>query len=305
MASVTRIDPPVALRERIDRGDIVTNYGLQVVYRQQGNYMVRPEAQTQMAAPNGPQPQTPTEVQPEPNFGAWSVTPDVWFKLHYKALTIEFEGVGIYGKIAQAGHAGRDSHRQADAVQLGWVVASELRLYPGCAVRRAWKRAARQAIRPKNAGQYLNYRGGSCSSRRATTPSSDFHFSPDYHVDEILFRHIIGTVTNAIYIKPQTAYWFDLGRTRALGLNGSSPLQHGAGPGVDARQRADDGPRDGRGRRLSQHRRRLLRRVHLGRPLAARRAEPPVAAVDDRRGRVRRADPPHLPRREVLATYFL
>ena len=49
----------------------------------------------------------------------------------------------------------------------------------------------------------------------------DFHFSPDYHVDEILFRHILGTVTNAIYIKPQTAYWFDLGRTRALGLNGS------------------------------------------------------------------------------------
>ena len=26
---------------------------------------------------------------------------------------------------------------------------------------------------------------------------NDFHFSPDYHVDEILFRHILGTVTNA------------------------------------------------------------------------------------------------------------
>ena len=34
----------------------------------------------------------------------------------------------------------------------------------------------------------------------------DFHFSPDYHVDEILFRHILGTVTNANYIKPKAAY---------------------------------------------------------------------------------------------------
>jgi uncharacterized protein (TIGR04551 family) len=50
---------------------------------------------------------------------------------------------------------------------------------------------------------------------------NDFHFSPDYHVDQILFRHIMGTVTNVMYVKPQAAYWFDLGRTRQLGLNGS------------------------------------------------------------------------------------
>ena len=37
MASITRIDNPVTLRERVDRGDIVVNYGLQVVYRNQGN----------------------------------------------------------------------------------------------------------------------------------------------------------------------------------------------------------------------------------------------------------------------------
>jgi uncharacterized protein (TIGR04551 family) len=31
---------------------------------------------------------------------------------------------------------------------------------------------------------------------------SNFHFDPDYHVDLILFRRILGTVTNAIYVKP-------------------------------------------------------------------------------------------------------
>ena len=221
MASVTRIDPPVALRERIDRGDIVTNYGLQVVYRQQGNYMVRPEAQTQMAAPNGPQPQTPTEVQPEPNFGAWSVTPDVWFKLHYKALTIEFEGVGIYGKIANPGTLAKDSVAQTLTLrQLGWVVASELRLYRD-ALFVGLETGGASGDQAEDAGQYLNYRWRFVQQPTGDHRISDFHFSPDYHVDQILFRHIIGTVTNAVYIKPQTAYWFDLGRTRALGLNGS------------------------------------------------------------------------------------
>ena len=32
---------------------------------------------------------------------------------------------------------------------------------------------------------------------------SDFKFSPDYHVDQIFFRHILGTVTNAMYFKPR------------------------------------------------------------------------------------------------------
>jgi uncharacterized protein (TIGR04551 family) len=34
------------------------------------------------------------------------------------------------------------------------------------------------------------------------TTVDNFRFHPDYHVDQILFREIIGTVTDAIYIKP-------------------------------------------------------------------------------------------------------
>ena len=56
---------------------------------------------------------------------------------------------------------------------------------------------------------------------------NDFHFSPEYHVDEILFRRILGTVTNAIYFKPSIAYWLDLDsrrktRCRHLGLGSST-----------------------------------------------------------------------------------
>ena len=37
--------------------------------------------------------------------------------------------------------------------------------------------------------------------------ASRFTFDPDYHVDMILFRRILGTVYNATYFKPAVTYW--------------------------------------------------------------------------------------------------
>jgi uncharacterized protein (TIGR04551 family) len=221
MASITRIDSPVTLRERIDRGDIVFNYGLQVVYREQGD-IVQPvnTATTQTQGTNGPQPQTPTEVGMTVPYGAWSLTPDLWFKLHYKALTIEFEGIGIFGKINHPGILAANANDPLTLRQWGWVVASELKLY-----REAFfvglETGGASGDQAEAPGQYLNYRWRFVQQPSGDHAITDFHFSPDYHVDEILFRHILGTVTNAIYIKPAASYWFDLGRTRAVGLNGS------------------------------------------------------------------------------------
>ena len=50
---------------------------------------------------------------------------------------------------------------------------------------------------------------------RGSSPSDsdlalhNFQFSPAYHVDLLLFRRIIGTVTDAWYVKPEVAYMFD------------------------------------------------------------------------------------------------
>jgi len=35
---------------------------------------------------------------------------------------------------------------------------------------------------------------------------NNFRFHPDYHIDRILFREIIGTVTDAVYLKPHLRY---------------------------------------------------------------------------------------------------
>ncbi len=219
MAAITKIDSPVTLRERVDRGDVVVNYGLQVVYRNQGDVVIPMNTPTAQPSVNGAQPQTPTEVGATAHLGAWSFTPDIWFKLNYKALTLEFEGIGIFGKIDTPGILAMDQ-KSLTLLQLGWVLASELRLYRD-AFFVGLETGGATGDQAEAPGQYLNYRWRFVQQPTGDHAINDFHFSPDYHVDEILFRHILGTVTNAIYIKPATSYWFDLGRTRAVGLNGS------------------------------------------------------------------------------------
>jgi uncharacterized protein (TIGR04551 family) len=218
MASVTRIENPVELRERVDRGDLVFNYGLQVVYRNQGN-TVQTATTMETASFYGPQPLSPDQLPRAIPFDGISVTPDVWFKLYYKALTIEAEGIGIFGRILHPGALSADN-TELKLAEAGWVVASELRLFKdsffvGFEVGGA---TGDQAADP---GQYLNYRWRFVQQPAGDNAIHDLHFSPDYHVDEIFFRHIMGTVTNATYFKPSAAYWFDLGQTRAVGVNGS------------------------------------------------------------------------------------
>jgi uncharacterized protein (TIGR04551 family) len=221
MGSVTRIDDPVGLRERVDRGDMVVNYGLQVVYRNQGNRNVPMNTtQTPTGLPNGPQPQAPYQITETP-FGALSFTPDLWLKLYYKALTLEFEGIGIFGRINDPGPLAADGNVRLTLRQLGWVAAGELRLYRDSFFI-GLETGGATGDQAEEPGQYLNYRWHFVQQPMGDHAINDFHFSPDYHIDEILFRHIIGTVTNAIYFKPQAAYWFDLGRSRAIGVSGAA-----------------------------------------------------------------------------------
>ena len=220
MASIMRIDTPVKARERVDRGDIVVNYGVQVVYRNQANIVLPRTAPGAAPSTTGTQPQTPDQLAHATPFGGLSVTPDVWFKLQYKALTIEFEGIGVFGRIQRPGILAANDQKLT-LMQFGWVMASELRLYRDSFFVGLETGGATgdQAEQP---GQYLNYRMKFVQQPSGDHAIKNFNFSPDYHVDQIFFRHIIGTVTNAIYVKPQAAYWFDLGNTRAVGLQGAA-----------------------------------------------------------------------------------
>jgi uncharacterized protein (TIGR04551 family) len=219
MASIVKRDNPVALRERIDRGEPVLNYGLQVVYRNQGN-TVTPMAPSTIPATTGPATLTPEQLNQATPFDAFSVTPDLWAKFYYKALTLEFEGIGVFGRIDHPGILAADEQQRLTLRQFGWVAAAELKLY-----RESFfiglESGGASGDQAEDPSQYLNYRWKFVQQPSGDHAITDFHFSPDYHVDEIFFRHIMGTVTNAYYVKPQASYWFDLGQNRAVGINGS------------------------------------------------------------------------------------
>ena len=297
MASVARIDNPVELRERIDRGDVVRQLRPAGRLSEPGQHRRgRHAADGRRPAATGRSRSTPDQLPSSLPYGAFSFTPDVWFKLYYKALTIEAEGIAILGRIDHPGALARGRPGAEAGARSGWVVASELRLFHdsffvGFEIGRRHRRPGR-AIRASTS----TTAGASSSSRTGDHSINDFHFSPDYHVDEIFFRHILGTVTNAIYFKPQAAYWFDLGRTRAIGINGGVIFSMAQVPVSTPGNSLIYGIETDVERRLPQHRRGLLRRRHLGRLLAARRARPPRRHLGpERRQRQRRPDPARQP----------
>lgn len=52
-------------------------------------------------------------------------------------------------------------------------------------------------------------RGARSSGTSYDRTLNNFNFSPDYHVDLLMFRRIIGTVTDAWYVAPEARYFFN------------------------------------------------------------------------------------------------
>jgi len=223
MFAVTHIDNPTVVRERVDRGDVVLNYGLQLVYRSQHSAYDTSSCSSnpQQAACNGPI-TTQEQALPLTDINAYFFQPNVWFKLQYKALTVEFEGTALLGRMDKGGIllAATEQNHPAYFRQFGGVLASELHLYRD-AFFVGFEAGGASGDQAEDESSYLNYRWRFAQQPVGDHSIRDLHFSPEYHIDSILFRNLLGTVSNAIYLKPAVAYWFDLAQGRQLGVNGT------------------------------------------------------------------------------------
>jgi len=125
----------------------------------------------------------------------------------------------VLGTIGNAGALAADPASQKLKLQkFGWVLASELRLYRN-SFYLGFETGGATGDQAEDLNSYLNYRWKPPVQQPAgDTKLRDFRFNPDYQVDQILFRRILGTVTNAIYVKPSLTYWLDLVETRQIGL---------------------------------------------------------------------------------------
>jgi uncharacterized protein (TIGR04551 family) len=240
MVALTKIDDERTWRERISAGEVALNYGAQVVYRSQdyATFTFSPASGSPYDTSNENS-QYPLNANDFGNsitkdVNALLFIPSMWAKLGWKALTLELEATVLAGKLAKAGplRFGTTMDDQGLRIlQAGWVLASQLKLYNdslfiGFETGGATGDQAELSYDSKRSSfyyPYLNYRWRSVPQPVGDRNLNDFHFSPEYHVDEILFRRIMGTVSNAVYFKPNIAYWLDLDsrKEREVGFSGS------------------------------------------------------------------------------------
>ncbi len=243
---VAKRDDEEAIKEQLRQGNMVFNYGVFGVYRTQqfdipDYYGTRGQVLANPAL--GPT----NYVNRSANAGIGSL----WGKFQWDKLKIEAEAVGIIGQadgtaVSSSGFGSVDNALRV--VENGQVVNKPLFiLQGGAAIESSYSFLNDQLVvgldggiasgddafgmgtRPvinqnPQPGDVDGKQYGQCLERgavavdgvdcvRVDNDVTNFRFDSDYIIDMILWREVLGTVTDAFYVKPHIAYYFtpDLG----------------------------------------------------------------------------------------------
>jgi uncharacterized protein (TIGR04551 family) len=190
-----KMDKPEELKEKLDQGKVVVNYGGYFVYRQQ--------TWDETNSPSSTAGNSYASIQSQlVHRGASAFIPDVWLRLDWKKLHLEVEGAMIIGSINDLS----DISAGLTHVQIlsgGFAFKGHYKLlHDALKIFLEIGYASGDDWEDPNA--VLNYRYQKIIPQQAHI--NRFYFDPDYHVDLILFRRILGTVNNATYFKPGVSY---------------------------------------------------------------------------------------------------
>ena len=240
---LARKDTDQKARTRIESGGTIVNYGLffqyrsqRYEYKQQGTYTSFTE-QDPYQIPN------PSLSRTARN--AYLFIPDLWFKLERKSFKIELEMAAYLGKAQgclpndNGSSTGCDFSQELTIAQYGGALQTEWRfldgaLKVGLEVGAASGDSApgfgnkpnRQSnqTRPNSTtsgAQWGDYEGAQYGQRPCSPAVGqsaalcrdldirNFRFNQDYRIDLILWREIIGGITDALYVKPGVSYAFN------------------------------------------------------------------------------------------------
>ncbi|WP_045119044.1 TIGR04551 family protein [Haliangium ochraceum] len=235
---LTRFDAPERFRERVARGEMVLNYGGMLVYRTQDNEFIE--------AVDFGNVDTPVDNQSRlllVNRGLTTYTPDLWLRFATGALVIEAEATLTLGSVDNVGDLDNDGATDDDQ-DPGRVRGESVDLLRMGAVARARYSALDDTMR-------FGLEAGLATGDDAdNTPAGAMHvgnidmlaldngstlgtfvFDPEYNVDLILFREIVGAVTNAFYVRPSLNYEVGEGLDAGIAAVISGPAQSQATPG--------------------------------------------------------------------------
>jgi len=222
---ISRMDSPQEFKDTIDRGEAAFNYGIYFEYKTQSwDY----DTTGFVVGGTGDLPGSGSPHYVPRNLKSYS--PDVWVKFGLGRFLLEGEAVGQIGSAdvadVTAGTVTKyDIRKFGGAGRLTWRGAEgklRIGIETGFASGDQWDNIPQGATNLA----YANELGGA-----GDTKLTQFAFNRDYKVDMILWRHLVGAVSNAGYIKPFIQYDFTKGITFKVSNISSFALKPIATPG--------------------------------------------------------------------------
>jgi uncharacterized protein (TIGR04551 family) len=198
---ISRMDSAQEFKDTIDRGEIAFNYGVYFEYKTQ-SWDDNTKSSTLGGTPD------PAAYQPR-NLKTYS--PDVWAKVGVDRFLVEIEAVAQLGSVdvvtspdtAALATRNYNIRKFGGAGRMTWHgLEGKLRLgvETGFASGDQWDNTPQGATNIA----FANPLGDPTNPNAKTL--TQFAFNRDYKVDMILWRHLIGAVTNAGYVKPFIQY---------------------------------------------------------------------------------------------------
>ncbi len=215
---VARTDTPEQLRRKLEKDRTSLSYGLLFNYKSQRVGIQGASGQATLS-PDGVMPEGVGTPVTFVNRDASAGTLDLFIKWVGKKFEIEAEGIGIYGSIGNVGFDPTAVPIPADIRQGAGVLRGHYKLGDGGRIAVGGELGiasgdnapgfgnfpgrCNYSVTPATCGQVAL--DGSIDGNQvgAAYPSlNNYRFNPAYQVDLILWRRILGTVTDAWYLKP-------------------------------------------------------------------------------------------------------
>lgn len=198
---------PEARVRRTRAGKVTPEYGSFVAYRFQNADV--PASYLPVA---NPQPLTTGQVMSR---GYEALALDAWLRLEGPGFRIEAEGAYLHANVEQASLVPGVLYRApVTSNQLGFALESEFGDVEGY-FRAGLDAGYASGDGAPGFGAYPKVGAappvpGDLDGAQANPPFdaevNNFRFHPDYRIDRILFREIVGAVTDAVYVRPHLRY---------------------------------------------------------------------------------------------------
>ncbi|MBN1962421.1 MAG: TIGR04551 family protein [Deltaproteobacteria bacterium] len=217
---ILRLDLPETIRERVNSGQTVFNYGVWGIWRRQA----RDLSSIYYTDPNssGDTQNTAAEVDAsgglpkEERRDSSIFTVDGFTKTYFGGFELGIEAAGIFGsynlQIPSATASGGTTKQKISVYQFGAALDATYRAssdMQGLILNFKTGGASGDSAPGFGALDRANTQyGNTVATEDYDNKITNFQFNPDYRLDLLLFREIIGTVTDAWYLRPEIAYVF-------------------------------------------------------------------------------------------------